>query len=156
MLKKLQSLIEGAFSDVGESLSAEDQKQLAVYGILHEAALSDFSIAEEERETINSIMFARFGLEGEALERIKNLAEEEHASSTDMFQITRDVRKHLSREERVELLDELWQIAFADGVLDPQETVIIRRLADLLGLDHKELIDSKIKMSVASRDSSKD
>ena len=147
MIKKLRELIHTFIEDDENQISEEEEKRLAIYGILYEAARSDHDVAPEEEQKLEEIMERYFSMSKEEYERVKKEAEILHINSTDMFRITREVKSHLSREERLTLMDELWEIAFADGVLDPQETVILRRLADLLGLEHKEFIDSKLKVA---------
>lgn len=148
MIKKFQELFHQLLCDSNVILDEDAEKKLAVYGILYEAARSDNSVDASEEATIKEIMESYFSISDDELAEIRKRAEQLHEKSTDMFQITREIRKHLSREERVDLLDDLWKVAFADGYLDPQEAAIIRRLSDLLGLDHKEFIDSKLKMVV--------
>ncbi|NRA66238.1 MAG: TerB family tellurite resistance protein [Pseudobacteriovorax sp.] len=147
VFSKLQSLIKNALAAEDDSVSEDESKKLAIFGILYEAARSDFHVAEEEMNTIRAIMNRYFQISDDEFLSIKDKAEKIHDDSSGMFQISRDVRQHLNRDERLTLLDELWEIAFADGVLDPHESMIIRRLADLLGLEHKEFIDSKLKVS---------
>ncbi len=147
MIKKFQELFHQFLCDNNVEISEDEEKKLAVYGILYEAARSDHVVEPSEQAVITEIMESYFSVTSEELADIQSKAEALHLESTDMFQITREVRKHLSREERLGLLDDLWRVAFADGYLDPQEASIIRRLSDLLGLEHKEFIDSKLKVA---------
>ena len=147
MISKLRQLIHAFIADSDENISAEEEKMLAVYGILFEAARSDHHVDPREEEKIKEIMGRYFNLCEEDFQRIKTEAETLHINSSDMFNITREVRNHLTREERLTLLDELWEVAFSDGYLDPQETALVRRLADLLGLEHQEYINSKIRVA---------
>ena len=42
-----------------------------------------------------------------------------------------------SREQRIELIEMLWSIAYADGVLDPEEDALIRQIAGLIHVPDK-------------------
>ena len=53
------------------------------------------------------------------------------------------MHRHLDREEKVRVLEYLWQIAYADNVLDKYEEHAIRKVADLLYLSHADFITAK-------------
>ncbi|SME94659.1 TerB family tellurite resistance protein [Pseudobacteriovorax antillogorgiicola] len=146
MIKKLRDLLHDLLNE-NDEFPQEDEKRLAIYGILYEAARSDYNVAPEEEAKIKEVMLRYFSLNEDDYTRIQKEAEQLHLNSPGMFKITREVRNHLDRDERLNLLDELWEIAFADGVIDPQETSILRRLADLLGLEHGEFIASKLRVA---------
>jgi uncharacterized tellurite resistance protein B-like protein len=46
----------------------------------------------------------------------------------------------MSPEERVELIEMLWGVAYADGVLDPEEDLLVRRIAGLIHVDDRERV----------------
>lgn len=147
MIAKLQTIMHQLLQGDSHKIPEADEKKLALYGILYEAARSDHHVAPEEELKIREIMERYFSIGHEEFQRIKDEAEAIHLDSSGMFQITRDVRKHLSRDERLTLLDELWEIAHADGIIDAHENSILSRLSDLLGLEHSEFIDSKLRVA---------
>ena len=151
MLKSFVNLVHNLLQNDSESMSEEREKQLAIYGILYEAARSDQSVAAEEEDKIREIMERYFQIDDTEFEDIRQQAQRLHLENADMYQITREVKQILSREERLTLLEELWEVAYADGRIDPHELAIIRRLADLIGLNHKEFIDSRLKVGLGKK-----
>ncbi len=154
MLKAFVSLFHNMLEESAEPVSEERELQLAIYGILYEAAKSDQTVAAVEEDKIREIMERYFQIDDAAYEEIRQQAHRLHLENADMFQITREVRQLLDRDQRLTLLDELWEVAYADGTIDPHELAIIRRLADLIGLNHKEFIDSRIKVGLSQKSES--
>jgi uncharacterized tellurite resistance protein B-like protein len=72
------------------------------------------------------------------------LADRERRQSHDLFQFAKEINAHFSREEKLEIMDTLWRIIYADGVLDKYEDALIRQLATLLRLTHREMIEAKV------------
>lgn len=144
MIDKVQALIKQYLGSKGDDISEEQEKRLAIYGILFEAARSDYQVKDEELDKIREVMERHFSMSDEEYAILAKQAHDIHLDSADMYQICRDIKKHMSRDERLKLMDEVWEIAFADGDLDPHETSIIRRLSDQLGLEHNEFINGKL------------
>ena len=77
---------------------------------------------------------------------IIDLARKEHADSIDYFQFTSLINQHYSAAQRIELIEKLWLIAFADNVLDKHEEHVIRRIADLIHVAHSDFMKTKLKV----------
>ncbi|RLW56975.1 MAG: hypothetical protein B6D69_00780, partial [gamma proteobacterium symbiont of Stewartia floridana] len=74
---------------------------------------------------------------------LMNLAEQEHRHSTDYFQFTTLINKNYSYEQKIRIIESLWQVAFADRQLHHYEEHVIRRLADLIHVSHGDFISAK-------------
>ena len=91
---------------------------------------------------LDAIQF-RFGLDAQRSQELLKLAETEHTESTDYFQFTRLINDHYDAKQKIELVEDLWRVAFSDGELDKYEEHVIRRLADLIHVSHKDFIAAK-------------
>ena len=49
--------------------------------------------------------------------------------STQIFRFTDSVVRHVDVADRVRIIEMLWEVAYADGVLDPHEDQLVRRIA---------------------------
>ncbi len=58
--------------------------------------------------------------------------------STQYFPFTHAITTQLSSEQRVGIIEMLWQVAYADGVLDPQEDMLLRQIAGLIHVPDRE------------------
>jgi uncharacterized tellurite resistance protein B-like protein len=74
------------------------------------------------------------------------LAEEVRSDSFDLQQFTSQINQNFDRAEKLEVMETLWRIIYADGVLDKFEDALARQLAALLRLSHREAIDLKLKV----------
>ena len=88
-----------------------------------------------ERETIVRLLIERFDL-GEA-EAANLLAAAERAvdRSTQLFRFSQEITRTLGIEDRARIVEMLWEVAYADGVLSAPEDALIRRVAALIYVD---------------------
>ncbi len=122
---------------------SEHALQLATAALLFEVMRMDEEVTERERETIEGILSSRFSLTEAETRQLIALAEKEAASTTDYYQFTSLINKHYSREQKTELLEQLWRVAFADGKLDKYEEHLVRKLAELLHVPHTRFVATK-------------
>lgn len=128
----------------------EQSIRLAVAALLVEVAASDFKASPQEKEALTNAVHLRFGLDEHRSQELIKLAKREHAESTDYFQFTRLINDHYDPIQKVGLVEDLWRVAFADGVLDKYEEHVIRRLSDLIHVSHKDFIAAKYRVSESS------
>ena len=70
-------------------------------------------------------------------------AERRVEMSSQLFGFTSTVNSRLSRERKVEIIEMLWEVAYADGVLDPLEDTLLRRIAGLIDVSDHERGEAK-------------
>jgi len=85
----------------------------------------------------------KFALEPEEARELLALAEEEGRDATDYYQFTALINDRFSPPQKRLVIEQLWQVAAADGVIDPYEEHMVRKIADLLYLSHREFIAAK-------------
>lgn len=115
-----------------------DDLQIAVAALLIEAARMDDDFNVDERRMIERVLSERFDLGPEQLRELFIAAERAVRGSTQFFPFTQQIVKNISHEERGQILEMMWQVAYADGVLDPQEDMLLRRIAGLIHVDDRE------------------
>tara|TARA_B000000557_G_scaffold262697_1_gene264050 strand:+ start:1965 stop:2390 length:426 start_codon:yes stop_codon:yes gene_type:complete len=74
---------------------------------------------------------------------IYNVIQEEGEKRISFYDIISDINSNLDKEEKVGILEMLWEIAYADGVLDINEERIIRRSAEMLGIKPSIVLQAK-------------
>jgi uncharacterized tellurite resistance protein B-like protein len=137
MIDSIRAWINGGRPDNGQKGAGRDELQLALTALLIEAAHSDDHFDQLERTAIARILERRFGL---AAPEIRSLLAqgEAAAESAELFHFTRTVNERLSPGERVELVEMLWEVAYADGVLDEYEDSLLRRVGGLIYVPDRE------------------
>ena|SRR5688500_3175025 len=115
-----------------------DDLQVAVAALLIEAARMDDSFNLEERRMIEHVLTEKFALTADELRELFIAAERAVRGSTQFFPFTQQIVKKISHEERGHILEMMWQVAYADGVLDPHEDMLLRRIAGLIHVNDRE------------------
>src|SRR5262245_32911419 len=109
-----------------------DALVMAVAALLIEAARMDDAFDAAERATIERLLAQRFALAPAEVQALVVEAERAVRDSTQFFPFTQEICRRLEPEARVQIIEMLWQVAYADGVLDPQEDMLLRRIAGLI------------------------
>jgi uncharacterized tellurite resistance protein B-like protein len=117
---------------------AADELQIAVAALLVEAARMDDSFDGGERRTIGQLLADRFHLSAAETERLLATAEEAQDRSTGMYRHIRRVTDGFDAQQRIELVEMLWAVAYADGTLDPYEDALVRRIAGLVHVSDQD------------------
>jgi uncharacterized tellurite resistance protein B-like protein len=116
---------------------------LATAALLLEMMRMDSAVTAEETATVTKALQTRFGLGADEVETLMVLAADEARQATDYFQFTSLINKSFSAEQRVRIIEYLWQVAFADGHLDAHEQHFMSKIADLLYVPHSAYIAAK-------------
>jgi len=146
MLDNIKNFFEKNFisepsDSTGETIT--NNPQLALAALMIEVAEADFEDEPTERDAILHIVKTSFDLKDKDAEALIKLARAEHAKSTDYFQFTRLINDHYSAQQKTDLIENLWRIAFADENLDKYEEHVIRRISDLIYVSHNDFMATK-------------
>ncbi|PLX86486.1 MAG: TerB family tellurite resistance protein [Desulfuromonas sp.] len=143
------SLIKRVVSSPGPEPNAEaegERIQIATCVLLLEMAHTDGEFHPMEATLVRDLMQDRFGLSVEATAELTEFAQKQRESSLDLFQFTRQVNENFTVEEKQDVMEALWRIVYVDGVLDKYEDYLVRQMATLLRLSHRQMIDAKLKV----------
>ena len=108
--------------------------------LLLEAARQDDVFAPSERATIETLLTERFGLSPDECHALMAAAEARAAQMVQLHGTTSDVAAEMTPQERAQLIEMLWEVAYADGVLDPEEDLLIRRIAGLIYVSDRDRV----------------
>ena len=119
---------------------------IATCAIFLEMANIDGEFSESERENIVTILKKDYDLSNEHTAALLEASNEELKGSIDLWQFTNCINQNYSMEEKVRVIEAIWEIAYTDGKLDKHEDYLVHKLAKLLRLTHKQLIDAKLRV----------
>ena len=108
-----------------------------------EVANADNNIDARERDLILEKIKESLDLSVLTEKEIFNVIQEESRKRVSFFDIINDINKNLDKKEKVDVLKMLWEIAYADKVLDVDEERIIRRSAEMLGIKPSIVLQTK-------------
>ncbi len=120
----------------------KDQLALAVAALLVEAARRDDHFDPEERSQITQILRRAYGLTPEAAAELLGTAERANAESTQLYPFTHVIVERMAPEDRVHVIEMLWETVYADGILSPDEDTLIRQIAGLIFVSDRERADA--------------
>ena len=131
-----------------EQLSLETHPDELAYasvfgGLMAIVASAHTPLSEQELTVLRRHLTESAGFEQEAVELIMAVIEESAARGLDRFRLTREFYQRSSRQQRLQLLDCLFDIAGSDTDLAHAEVEEIRAIARGLKLNHKEFIQAK-------------
>jgi uncharacterized tellurite resistance protein B-like protein len=146
MLNSISAFFESLLKpNAGESqTSSVNRLHLATAALLLELANVDQQMDDKEQQVLMRILETKLQLDKEPLQNLWELAHAEQREATSIFQFTSLINTEYSHAERVQLLQYMWEVAFADGRVDRYEEHLIRKVADLLYLTHGDFIRTKL------------
>ncbi len=137
-----QHLIPGS---VMEDRDSERVLRLAVGALLLEMMHVDGEAWPEQQEAVKTAVLEHFDLEPNEAMELLELAETELTESTDYFQFTSLINDLYTPEQKISLVELLWQIAYANESLHSYEEHLVRKVANLLHVPHSAFIAAKLK-----------
>lgn len=125
---------------------SEHSLYIATAALLIEMMRADSEISEEEKQTVMNSMRSKFGLTSDEVHDILKLAEDKIWESTGYFEFTSLMNKGFSYGQKLKVIEHLWEVAYTDGILDKYEEYMVRKIADLLYVSHKDFIEAKLRV----------
>lgn len=144
MLSRLVRLLSS--ENQTDNLQPRERIEVAVAVVLLEVAHADQDFEPLERALVTALVREKFDLDPVAAKELLALAEEVRSDSFDLQQFTSLINQNFDRQAKLEVMETLWRLIYADGVLDKFEDALARQLASLLRLSHREVIDLKLKV----------
>ena len=134
MFEQFREMLKGG----ARAPAGEDHYRVAIAALLVQAALMDDSFDRAERQVIEQILLERFDLSSDAARQLLEEGVDAAERSNQLFAFTRLAAQKADPDERVRLIEMLWEVAYADGVLDPHEDALVRRIAGLIYVSDRD------------------
>lgn len=147
MTNRIKALFKNLTAPESKKKAAHfSDKNLAAAALLVEAAHMDGTLGISERDTIYGLLTKRFSLSRDEADDLFNEALSIQNEATHLMRFTRTIKDNYSESERIELIEMLWEVAFADGVIHDYEDNLIRRIAGLIYVSDRDRGDAKIRV----------
>ena len=141
----LQSLKNIFASDPILNVERENTEIDLLSGLMIEAANTDGEVTQEELNKISHSLINVFKEDPKAVEVSLTKAFENKDNSKSLYFYTSKLNKVFSNENKIKLIEVLWEIILADNEIHDFETNLIRRLAGLLYISDVECGNAKIR-----------
>lgn len=131
----------------GQDLASNHQADpnLAIACLLCEVAGADNQLEASETQAKLTLLSRLLGLEPTSAQTLLSRANAHSKDAASLYDFTSQLRE-LSQETRFELITAMWEVAHADGDIDPLEDAVIRKTAELLYVDHSDFIRAKLNV----------
>ena len=113
-------------------MSHEEELRLAAAALLFRAVFVDGNADQEEITMVERILEEEFGLSHDETVALMKQAREDAINASDLYGWTKRVNAHYSMDEKLYLMEKLWQVVLADDHVDDLESAMMRRLAGLI------------------------
>ncbi|MEX0942150.1 MAG: TerB family tellurite resistance protein [Pseudomonadales bacterium] len=120
--------------------------QYATAALLIELARSDFDEDPMERALIVAMLRDTFDLGDDVIDELMEVAGAATDDAHDIYQFTQLVNEHYQYADKIQLVENLWEVAYADGRLDRYEEQFIRKVSGLLHVPTADFIKAKIEV----------
>jgi uncharacterized tellurite resistance protein B-like protein len=117
--------------------------ELTAAVLAYEIARSDGEVSESELTVLLSEIKKIAADVGKSEDEILNIIEEYSKNSVSFYEFIEDINKDFSKEEKLSLIQFLWDIAYADAILEVNEERLVRRIADLINIKDLEVLKLK-------------
>jgi uncharacterized tellurite resistance protein B-like protein len=148
--RKVKSLVDSILGDDERAASLQEEElRLAAAALLIHASQIDGHVDPEERKKLKELLKSRFGIDDAELRRILKEAEALEHDSVDLYSFTSVLCRGLDQEGRQRIVEMLWEIVLADGVLHEFESNLVWRASELLGVSTHDRV--RLRKLVESR-----
>ena len=145
MVHAIQAFFERHIKSRSADAGGYDPLHVATAALIIEMMRMDGETTADERERAAGILKKKFGLPPENIAELLKLAEEQAREATDYYRFTSLIKNHFDLAGRERLIENLWEIAYADGELNRFEEHLVRKVADLLHVPHGSFIAAKLR-----------
>ena len=112
--------------------------RLALTALLVRIARTDGAYIQTEIDRINAITSLRYSLTPEAAAKLRQDAETLENEAPDTIRFTRAIKDAVAYEDRLAVIESLWQVVLADGAREDEENALLRLVSSLLGINDRD------------------
>jgi len=147
VIKKIKDLIT-KISNKEEIEESSNILQLdrACAALLVEIAFADKDFDDREKESLKQSLLKSYAIDIETINEIINDAKKTVEESTSLYEYTRTVNDEFEYPQKLNLLENLWKVAYADETLDKYEEHLLRKISDLIHISHSDYINVKLRV----------
>lgn len=145
-MRRFLSILFGDDTAMREPVGGSDDAHVAAAALMVEAARLDGSFTDVERDRIQKLLVQRFQLTPWLAAELLARAERTATESVAWQGFTQAIKDGLAPEERIGIIEMLWEVVYADGELHDYEASLLRRVTGLLYVGDRESGEARIRV----------
>ena len=148
MITLLKELMYKNRTSISDTNTNEMRKTMNLISgaLMVEVMAADHDFNSEEDLKLKEILVNRFEIPESEIKKISEQMKKRADDATSLYEYTSLINENFNREEKLDLIRNLWAIAFADKILDRYEDSVIRRVCELTYVSHSDFIKTKLEM----------
>jgi uncharacterized tellurite resistance protein B-like protein len=142
MIEALKALFEQRPRESAET--QQHNLRLAAAALLVETARADFTQDAAEQTKLVQLLTTSLQLGQDEVLELVSAAQHRVETATSLYEFTRVINAHCDADQKLQLIGAMWLVAYADGNLDKYEEHLIRQVAELTYVPHRDYIQCKL------------
>jgi len=143
MLDALRDFVRRFGAEEKSRHLSEDDSRLALAALMVHCMAIDGTVSDVERVRLRDLLSRDFGLSDADLDTLVNDAVAAEREAVDLYRFTSVLKRRCSEEERIGVVESLWEIAYSDGTSHEFEENLVWRVSELLGVNARDRIARK-------------
>ncbi|TEW55532.1 TerB family tellurite resistance protein [Psychromonas sp. RZ22] len=141
MIVKFKRLLSSLMP--ADTHNTEIDNTLAIVSLLCEVCVADEDSSAVEETIVVKTLGKLINIDQEKAAELLKEGMQGVKESNSVFDFTSQL-SDLDSESRINLIKAMWEVAYADGYLDPMEEALIRKVATLIYVNHSDFIRTKL------------
>ena len=151
MLQSLRNFLSNVNSNSVEELPLQQgDERIATAALMYHLIAIDGHVDQSEKEALREVLKKNFDIEEAELTELIDQAKQRDEEAIDLYEFTSVLKRKLDYEERLNVMDMLWKMVYADGVLHEFEDNIVWRVSELLGVSKRDRIAIRNRVAKGS------
>lgn len=151
MFERFVSFLENMGGAKAVKPMDEADPRVAICALLFAVMDADGSRLDVEKAALSHELADYFGDSGEALQEVLSAGEDAENGSVDLYQFTSVLMRELDEARRLEFVEALWEVVYADGELHELEDNLVWRICELLGVSSRDRVLLKARVAARSK-----
>ncbi|MDQ0456642.1 TerB family tellurite resistance protein [Rhizobium paknamense] len=140
MLDRLNAFFQSLTATTPQPEFEADDTRVLIVALCFQVMEADGLIQEAERKTLKTSLKTHLDLDDRKLDALLETGLQVESEAVDYYRFTSELRRRLTEEQRLRLINTLWDIVYADGARTEMEDHILWRVADLLGVSDRDRV----------------
>ncbi len=150
MLKAIRRLIlDLTEAEMEKPHFSDDDHRLAAAALMVHVISVDGVVDDVEKQKLRQVMQRNYELSDADADELIRLARQRDLEAVDLYSFTSVLKRSLDEEERRRIVEMMWEMVYADGLVHEFEDNTVWRVAELLGISSRVRV--QLKQSVESR-----
>ena len=138
---KLKDLVEGVDADASRAGNLQEEElRLSAGALLVTAGTIDGNFDADEKKKVKALLQTRFDLEPKDVRQLFEDSEVCERDAVDLYRFTSVLCRQLDQDGRKRIVEMLWEVVMADGVVDEFESNLVWRVAELIGVSTRDRV----------------